>query len=171
MCIKLSIFAVSLTALMAASAYAGDIKPLHGVAGSLGNGEDATDIIRFSCGTLEGVTVDHAFATIQDLDPVQKPELNIKIAAWTGSHCGSFSTAEPDTVDDDGLAGAEVEVGMPAVGGQFCLKVFKKPGRQNGATGHKTAYGAENYEIDTGCGQEGLEEHAEPIFDAYIKNQ
>ncbi len=163
--IKLSAIAVSLTTIMASSAFA------HGIEGSLGHCKDSTDIIKFSCGTAEGVTVDHAFATVQDLLPVKKPEVNIKIAPWVGNHCGEFTDAAPDAVDDDGLASEEVETAMPAVGGAFCVKVFKKAGKQNDNLGKKTAEGLEDYEVDAGCGQEGVEDHAAPVFERYIKNQ
>ncbi len=163
--IKLSVLVASLSVFMAASVHA------HGIEGSLGYDDDNTDIIKFNCDTLDGVTIDHAFATVQDLLPVKKPQVNVKIAPWVGNHCGAFSSAEPDTTDDDGLASAEVEAPVAAVGGSFCVKVFKKAGNQNTNLGKKTADGAEDYEVDAGCGQEGVEDHAAPIFDRYIKNQ
>ncbi len=170
MSIKKTVLAASM-ALLTSSAFAGDIKPLHGFAGSLGASPIAVDIMRFSCGSLEGVTVDHAAGAIQDLAPVAKPKLNIRIAKWNGYTCGAFSAAGVDPVDDDGLGGDEVEKsGIPAVNGKFCVMVYKTPDNQNSGTGTKTSYGAEEYEVDVHCGQEGSEEHPDPTLDGYFLN-
>jgi hypothetical protein len=170
MSIKKTVLAASM-ALLASSAFAGDVKALHGVEGSLGNSPLAVDIMRFSCGSLEGVTVDHAAASILDLEPVAKPKLNISIAKWNGSTCTGWTSIVGDPIDSDADASVEVEKGgIPAVNGKICVSVFKSPAKQNGATGSATSYGAENYELNVHCGQEGVEEHPDPILDGYFIN-
>ncbi len=171
MSIKKTVLAASM-ALLTSSAFAGDVKPLHGFEGSLGNSPLAVDIMRFSCGTpIAGVTVDHAHASVSDQFPEAKPRLNVMIAKWNGSTCVNWSTPAGDPLDDDGIPSAEKEVGgIPASGGKFCVMVFKTPDNQNAGTGSKTSYGAETYELDAACGQEGVEEHPEPILDGYFIN-
>ncbi|MDO9104079.1 MAG: hypothetical protein Q7U57_03870 [Methylovulum sp.] len=168
--IKLAALAAFLSALIATAAVAGDIKPLHGgIAGSLGANPLAEDIVLYTCGKLPGLTIDHAAAAIQDLDPVAKPRLTVRIAKWSGSVCGVFAAAAGDPVDDDGIPGAEAV--KPLLGGNYCIKINKTAAKQNGATGPKSANGAENYELDTHCLQQGVEEHAASTFVRYIKNQ
>lgn len=170
MSIKKTVLAASM-ALLTSSAFAGDIKPLHGIEGSLGNSPLAVDVFRVSCGApIAGVTVDHAHATIMDFEPVAKPRLNISIAKWNGSTCVNCTTPAGDPIDDDLGASAGVETAMPPVGGKFCVAVFKTPSNQNTGTGPKTSYGAENYEADVHCGQEGVEGHPDPEFDGYFLN-
>jgi hypothetical protein len=171
MSIKKTVLAASM-ALLASSAIAGDVKALHGVEGSLGSSPLAVDIMRISCGTpITGVTVDHAHASINDLFPEAKPRLNVMIAKWNGSTCVNWTTPAGDPIDDDAVPSAEKEVGgIPAVGGKYCVAVFKTPDNQNTGTGSKTSYGAENYELETACGQEGVEEHPDPIVDGYFIN-
>jgi hypothetical protein len=170
MSIKKTVLAASL-ALVSSSAFAGDVKPLHGFEGSLGSSPLAVDIMRFSCGSLEGVTVDHAAGSILDLEPVAKPKVNVMIAKWNGSTCTGWTAPVGDPIDDDPDASAEVEKsGIPATNGKICVAVFKTPAKQNGATGSATSYGSENYEVDVHCGQEGVEEHPDPILDGYFIN-
>lgn len=169
MSIKKTVLAASM-ALLTSSAFAGDIKPLHGVEGSLGNSPLAVDIMRFSCGTMEGVTVDHASASIMDLAPEAKPRLNVMIAKWNGYTCTGWTTPAGDPVDDDIDASADVEKAMPAVGGKYCVAVFKTPDNQNAGTGSKTSYGAENYELNTHCGQEGVHDHPASTLDGHFLN-
>lgn len=167
--VKKTVLAASM-ALLTSSAFAGDIKPLHGVEGSLGSSPLAVDILRLSCGTLPGVTVDHAAVAISDTFPEAKPQLNVRIAKWNGKTCVNWSNAAGDPVDDDGIPSADLEKAMPAVGGKYCLMVYKTPSNQNAGTGPKTSTGAENYELDTHCGQEGVEDHPESTVDGYFLN-
>ncbi len=172
MSFKKSVLAASM-ALLTSSAFAGDVKPLHGVEGSLGSSPLAVDLFRVSCGApIEGVTVDHAAAAVTDLSPVAKPKVNIMIAKWNGSSCVNWTAPSGDAIDADLDPGAGVEVGgIPAVGGKFCVAVFKTPSNQNTGTGTKTSNGAENYEADLHCGQEGVEDlHPDPVVDGYWIN-
>ncbi len=166
MSIKKTVLAASM-ALLTTSAFAGDVKPLHGIEGSLGSSPLAVDLFRVSCGTpIAGVNVDHAHASIMDTFPEAKPRLNVMIAKWNGSACVNWTTPAGDPLDDDGIPSAEREVGgIPAVGGKYCVAVFKTPDNQNTGTGKKTSNGAENYELETACGQEGVEEHPDPVID------
>lgn len=170
MSIKKTVLAASLV-LIASSAFAGDVKPLHEFAGSLGNSPLAVDVMRFSCGSLAGVTIDHAVASIKDVVPEAKPQVNVKLAKWNGYTCTGWTNAVGDLIDDDADPSAEVEKsGIPAVNGKFCAMVYKTASNQNTGTGSKTASGAENYEIDVHCGQEGVADHPDPTLDGYFIN-
>lgn len=168
--IKKSIFAAPI-AIFASSTFSGDIAPMHGFEGSLGRQSYAVDIVRLSCGTLEGITIDHASVNISDQFDFAKPRLNVMIAKWNGRECVNWSRPAGDPRDDDGIPSAERSIPMPPFGGQYCLMIFKTPDNQDGpnpGAGLKTAVGNEEYLLDTHCAQQGVPEHPESPVDAFL---
>lgn len=177
-----------LTVIAANAVSAGPIKPLHGgFLEDLGNAASSTDIIQFNCGAAPaGVTINQARARVKDKSPVAQPALNVQIAVYTGGACGAYTAAKKDDTSTTGAAQAyglnspdnnlifsdwTATVAMPAVGGKYCIKVTKTADNQNTGAGG-TAVGAENYEIDSHCEQNGVAAHnASTAVLPYIQDQ
>jgi hypothetical protein len=184
----LTILLAILSFLAADAVSAGPIKPLHGgFLGALGSVATATDIIRFNCGTFPGITVNQARARVKDKSPVAQPAVNVQIAPYTAGACGAYTAAKKDdtsttgavqvygvnTPDNNGVfSDWTATVVMPAVGGQYCVKVSKTADNQNTGAGG-TAVGIENYEIDSHCEQAGAPplSHGASTNATYLQNQ
>ncbi len=172
-----SLLALSLTSIMASTAFAGDIKPLHGgFTGSLGSTATATDIIRFKCGTQAGIN--QAVAKVKDTGTTgAKPVVQVQVAPWNGSTCntGVFNTAKPDGTTATGDADATFSALTGAVsavsGGTYCAKVSKTPGHQNNQSLPDSAAFSETYELDHHCEQAGNPTHPASTLIQYDTNQ
>lgn len=157
-----------------------------GFNGSLGNAAAATDIIRFNCGApYPGVTINQARARIRDKSPVAQPAVNVQIAVYSGGVCGAYTVAKRDEAGQPpsvpqayGVNGPDnnlifsdwTYIAMPAVGGQYCVKIFKTADNQNTGAGG-TAIGAENYELDSDCKQASNPNVNPPTGATYLQNQ
>ena len=150
---QLTVLAFSLSAVMASSAFAGDIKPLHGTAETLGSTGTAADIYRFRCGTQAGIN--QAVAQVTDLAGVVNPIVQVQIATSTSATCGAFGTARGDGTATTGDGDATPSAFTPAIVAAsgttyYCVKVSKAAGRQAGAA-TATTTGAESYEVNHHC--------------------
>jgi hypothetical protein len=182
---------LAIVSFLAADAVSAAPKPRHGgFIGSLGAGATATDIIRFNCGVWVGppaITINQARARVKDKSPVAQPAVNVQIAPYTAGACGVYTAAKKDDTSTTGAAQAygvnspdnngvfsdwTATVVMPAVGGQYCIKVFKTADNQNTGAGG-TAAGAENYELDSHCEDSAAAplNHSASTGAFYIQNQ
>jgi hypothetical protein len=184
---KLALVTLGISAVMASTVFAGDIKPLHAdptirdIQSPAGN----CDIIKFQCGT--GTGINQATARVIDIAPVAKPIVTVQTAPWTGAACGAFTAAKWDTATntlprnsnntpwtgDNNSSYSEETAPVAAVsGGFYCVKVCKVAGRQNNAGTPDTAAVAETYKLDHHCSNNGSATHPQSVYPGtYIQNQ
>ncbi|MBK8814499.1 MAG: hypothetical protein IPN42_02855 [Methylococcaceae bacterium] len=151
---KLALLTLGLSAAMASSAFAGDIKPLHtviqaGLLGqSLGASATAKDIYQVTC----PIDTRYYKARVRDQTPVMKPIVNVKIVG---------ASTMTDTVDANGGTTNSNFLGFSSYSSRdlgsasattvnFTIEVWKTAGTQGGAA-PATADGAETYSVDEHC--------------------
>ncbi len=172
---KLSLITLGLSAVVASSAFAGDIKPLHTViqAGLLGKtlGTTATakDIYRVTC----PAQTRYYKARVRDQTPVAKPIVNVKIVG---------ASTLVDTVDANGGTANNDFTGFSSYSSRdlgaasatavnFTIEVWKTAGTQGGTT-PATADGAETYSVDEHClGANGVTDLGSGTNLTVIQNQ
>lgn len=173
---KLTVLAFSLSAVMASTAFAGDIKPLHGgFLGSLGTAAGATDIIRFRCGTQAGIN--QGLVKVLDRTTIVDPNLKVEIATSTATTCGAYHPVSAST-SSEGVFSASAAGPIAATsGGYYCVKVTKiagnnNPAAPNGTVAPNIGVGADQYELDHHC-QNSANPAAHPssTLVGYFQNQ
>jgi hypothetical protein len=170
---KLTVLVVSLSAVMASSAFAGDIKPLHtAFNGSLGTGVKK-DILRAACPTGTSPAVTSVKAAVGDKAPVNPPVIKVQIKKLSSNACTASVLAsgaiQQDNIDGDtqidpvtGLAVAIPSAASSVAGGNgtaFLIEVFKT----------ETGGVAESYSLNYHC-ENGTSNHPVPTL-TYCQNQ
>lgn len=161
---QLTVLAVSLSAVMASSAFAGDIKPLHGgFTGSLASGYPKKDKLKGVCPTGTSPAVTSVQASVKDLAPVQTPVVRVVVRKLSTNSCASAVAASgvlrSDTVDGDAAFSAVSSVAA-ANGTPFMIEVDKTSTASNAA---------ESYELNYHC-ENGTVNHPVPTL-TYCQNQ
>ncbi len=161
---KLTVLAFSLSAVMATSAFAGDIKPLHGgFTGDLTSGFPKKDKLKGVCPTGTSPAVASVKARVKDRAPVQTPVVRVIVRKLSTNSCASSVAAsgllQSDTVDGDatfsGVSSVAAVNGTP-----FMIEVDKTS---------TTSNAAELYELDYHC-ENGTLDHPVPAL-TYCQNQ
>jgi hypothetical protein len=171
---KLTVLVVSLSAVMASSAFAGDIKPLHtAFNGSLGTGVKK-DILRAACPTGTSPAVTSVQASVGDKAPVNAPIVKVQIKKVSANtNCTTAVTASGAIQQDniDGDTQIDPETGLPVAipsapssvaggnGTAFRIEVFKT--EAGGA--------AETYSLNYHC-ENSTTNHPVPTL-TYCQNQ
>jgi hypothetical protein len=168
---KLTVLVVSLSAVMASSAFAGDIKPLHtAFNGSLGTSVKK-DILRAACPTGTSPAVTSVQASVGDKAPVNPPVIKVQIKKLSSNACTASVLAsgaiQQDNIDGDTQLENGVLVAVPSAasvvaggnGTAFLIEVFK------------TEVGgvAESYSLKYHC-ENGTTNHPVPTL-TYCQNQ
>ncbi len=150
---KLTVLVMSLSAVMASSAFAGDIKPLHtAFNGSLGTGVKK-DILRAVCPSPASA-ITAVEAAVGDKAPVNAPILKVQVKKVSANtNCTTAVTAsgaiQQDNIDGDTILEEGVLVAKPSAfsnvaagnGSAFRIEVFKT----------ETGGAAESYSLKYHC--------------------
>lgn len=150
---KLSVLVISLSAVMASTAIAGDIKPLHtAFNGSLGTGVKK-DILRAVCPSPASA-ITAVEAAVGDKAPVNPPILKVQVKKVSANtNCTTAVTAngaiQQDNIDGDTILEDGVLVANPSAfsnvaasnGSAFRIEVFKT----------ETGGAAESYSLKYHC--------------------
>lgn len=170
MYLKKSLLALSLTSIIASTAFAGDIKPLHGgFLGNLTSGYPKVDKLKGVCPTGTSPAVTSVQASVADKTPVQTPLVRVIVRKLNTNSCASTVAASGTQQTDPGSNaspgdGNTVFSGVSSVsavnGTPFMIEVDKTSTASNAA---------EQYELNYHC-ENGTANHPVPTL-TYCQNQ
>lgn len=166
---KLSLLTLGMTAIMASSAFAGDIKPLHeSITNSLPANATACDVYVLQCGApVTGYPTGQASSRVRDNEPQARPKVGVSQRNWNGTSCiapsttaeydqggtQTYATKPPAAVgspDGNGTYGLRSTMSI-AANARYCVKVCKAASNQNTNGNAISAVEAESYTLDTHC--------------------